>query len=61
MGSFFLGGIVGFLGLAALFGAAEARSGTFYYAGILVFLLAVAYIMRLVKRALDRYEARQRH
>jgi hypothetical protein len=55
-GRFILGGIVGVLGLLGLIGAAEAESGPLYYAGLAVFVAALAYDARLIKRACDEYE-----
>jgi hypothetical protein len=53
---FILGGIVGVLGLLGLVGAADAESGSLYYAGLGVFVAALAYDAFLIKQACDEYE-----
>jgi FtsH-binding integral membrane protein len=61
-GRFILGGIVGVLGLLGLIGAADAETGPLYYAGLAVFVAAIAYDFNLIKRACDEYERnRPRH
>lgn len=57
---FILGGIVAALGLWGLMGAAEAESGPLYYAGLAVFVGAVAYDFNLIRQACDEYERSRR-
>jgi len=54
--AFILGGIVGVIGLCGLIGAGEAEAGSLYYAGLLVFVAALAYDFRLIKLHFDRAE-----
>lgn len=58
---FILGGIVAALGLWALVGAAEAESGPLYYAGLAVFVGAVAYDFNLIRQTYDEYERSRRN
>lgn len=58
MGQFIFGGIIGVLGVLALYAAGQAKDGTFYYVGIAAFLFAFFYIMAMVKRSYDRAEER---
>jgi hypothetical protein len=53
---FILGGIVGIIGILGLIGAAAAETGELYYAGLAVFVAAIAYDFRLIKAAFDAAE-----
>jgi len=53
---FVLGGIVGLLGILGLFGAAAAETGELYYAGLALFVAALAYDFHLIKAAFDARE-----
>jgi hypothetical protein len=46
-------GVVGIIGLGALFLASNADDGGMYYAGLLIFVLAVSYIFWQIKRHMD--------
>ena len=59
-GRFILGGIVAILGLLGLIGAADAETGPLYYAGLGVFIAALAYDFHLIKAACDEYERHHR-
>jgi FtsH-binding integral membrane protein len=59
-GRFILGGIVGVIGILGLIGAAEAETGSLHYAGLLVFVAAIAYDFNLIRRACDEYERNRR-
>ncbi len=48
---FALGGIIGVIGLLALYMAAAAHSGPMYIAGLIVFVASVLFIMFMVNRA----------
>jgi hypothetical protein len=50
-GKFVLGGIVGLLGILALFIAAAAHSGPLYVAGLIFFSGCFIFIMYLINRA----------
>lgn len=56
VGKWILSGVVGLLGLVGLFVAAGAHSGPVYWAGLLLFAVAVGFIMYQVKRAYDLQE-----
>jgi hypothetical protein len=53
---FILGGIVGLIGIAGLCGAAAAETGELYYAGLALFVAAIAYDLHLIKAAFDASE-----
>ncbi|MDX1711886.1 MAG: hypothetical protein R3316_12210 [Rhodovibrionaceae bacterium] len=50
-GKFILSGIIGFLGIIALFFAAAAHSGPLYIAGLIFFVGCVLFIMFMINRA----------
>ncbi len=58
VGKWILSGVVGLLGLLGLFVAAGAHSGPVYYAGLLLFVVAVGFVMYQIKRAYDLQERR---
>ena len=51
-----MGALMGLLGLVALYMAAHAQDGGIYTGGLLIFVLAVAFIFALVKRHMDEIE-----
>jgi hypothetical protein len=53
-------GVVGLIGLGALFVASNANDGGIYYAGLLIFVLAASYIFWQIKRHMDELD-RRRH
>ena len=55
-GKWIAGAAIGFIGVLGLFLAAHAHDGTFYYAGLAVFALAVLIIGAMVKRSFDMQE-----
>jgi hypothetical protein len=52
--------IVGVIGLLGLFVASRATDNTFYAMGLIVFVLAVAFIFYSIRRAFDEAGARPR-
>lgn len=56
VGKWILSGVVGLLGLLGLFVAEGAHSGPVYYAGLLLFAVAVGFIMYQIRRAYDLQE-----
>lgn len=56
VGKTVISAFVGVLGLIALYFAAHARDDGVYYAGLLIFVLAVVFVFYQLKRALDEAE-----
>jgi hypothetical protein len=52
--------IVGVIGLLGLYVASRATDNTFYAMGLIVFVLAVAFIFYSIRRAFDEAGARPR-
>ena len=52
--------IVGVIGLLGLFVASRATDNTFYAIGLIVFVIAVAFIFYSIRRAFDEAGARPR-
>jgi hypothetical protein len=52
--------IVGVIGLLGLYVASRATDDTFYAMGLIVFVLAVAFIFYSIRRAFDEAGARPR-
>jgi hypothetical protein len=59
VGRTIISGVIGILGLIALYFAANAKDGGIYYGGLLIFAMAVGYIFYQVKRGLDEAERGQ--
>jgi hypothetical protein len=55
-GNWILGGFVAILGLVGLSFAAHAVDGAIYYAGLMVFVFAVLFIMAQLKYHFDQAE-----
>lgn len=51
-----ISGLIGLIGLIALFFAAKAQAGGMYYGGLLIFAIAVGYIYWQIKRTMDAYD-----
>jgi len=60
IGKWITNGIVGVIGLLGLFVASRATDDTFYAVGLIVFVLAVAFIFYSIRRAFDEAGARPR-
>lgn len=56
VGKAIISALVGVVGLIALYFAANAHDGGIYYGGLLIFVMAVAFIFALLKRSLDEAE-----
>jgi len=61
VGKTILSVLVGLLGLIALYFSANAQDGGIYYGGLVIFVVAVAFIFYQLKRYLDETEHRDRH
>ena len=53
IGTWVTNGIVGVIGLIGLFVASRAADHTFYYMGLIVFVVAVGVIFFSIRRAFD--------
>ena len=60
IGTWITNGIVGVIGILGLFVASRATDSTFYSLGLIVFVLAVAFIFYSIRRAFDEAGARPR-
>ena len=60
IGTWIANGIVGVIGLLGLYVASRATDDTFYAMGLIVFVLAVAFIFYSIRRAFDEAGARPR-
>ena len=60
IGKWITNGIVGVIGLLGLYVASRATDNTFYAMGLIVFVLAVAFIFYSIRRAFDETGARPR-
>lgn len=60
IGTWVTNGIVGVIGLIGLFVASRAADHTFYYMGLIVFVVAVGVIFFSIRRAFDQAGARPR-
>ncbi|MBI1208495.1 MAG: hypothetical protein GC191_14580 [Azospirillum sp.] len=58
MGKWILGGVTGLIGMLGLFLSSRAADETFYYGGLIAFVVAIIFIFGMVKSAFDRAEAR---
>lgn len=57
IGTWITNGIVGVIGILGLFVASRATDSTFYSLGLIVFVLAVAFIFYSIRRAFDKASA----
>ena len=60
IGKWVINVIVGVIGLLGLYVASRATDNTFYAMGLIVFVLAVAFIFYSIRRAFDEAGARPR-
>ena len=60
IGRWVTSGIIGVIGLLGLFVASRAADDTFYSLGLIVFVISVAFIFYLIRRAFDEAGARPR-
>ncbi len=60
IGRWVASGIVGVIGLLGLYVASRATDDIFYAMGLIVFVLAVAFIVYSIRRAVDEAGARPR-
>jgi hypothetical protein len=60
IGRWITNGIIGVIGILGLFVASRATDNTFYYLGLIVFVIAVAFIFYSIRRAFDEAGARPR-
>jgi hypothetical protein len=59
IGKWVMGGLVGLLGLLALFLAANAKDGAMYLFGMAVAVFAVLFIFGLIRGAFESADGRQ--
>jgi hypothetical protein len=60
IGRWITNGIVGVIGILGLFVASRATDDIFYAMGLIVFVIAVAFIFYSIRRAFDEAGARPR-
>jgi hypothetical protein len=60
IGRWVTSGVIGLIGILGLFVASRATDDTFYSLGLIVFVIAVAVIFYMIRRAFDEAGARPR-